>query len=104
MLAIVYAILPIFLIIAAGILADRGGFLSASISAPLSAYVLRFALPTLVFRIMADADPSELFQGALWISLTGVLLITYGIGYAGDRVLKRRGAGPAAVTDRKSVV
>ena len=98
MLEIVYAILPIFLIIAAGILAERGGLLSASVSMPLSAYVLRLALPALLFRIMAGAEPSELFQGALWGSLIGAQVISYGIGYAGDRILKRRGVGPAAVT------
>ncbi len=98
MIEILYAILPIFLIIAVGIAADRGGYLPASISLPINAYVLRFALPTLLFRIMADAKPSELFQGKLWVGLMVSQLVAYGIGYAGDLLLKRRGAGPAAVT------
>ncbi len=98
MTEVLFAMLPVFLILAAGLAADRGAFLPPTSSLVLNVYILRFALPVLLLRIIAGAEPGELFQGRLWFGLLATQFTAYGLGYAWDFFLARRGHGPAVIT------
>ncbi len=95
---VLFAILPVFLVMFAGLAADRAALLPPASSMALNVYALRLALPVLLLRIMAGAKPAELFQGRIWFGLLSAQLLAYLTGYAGDRFFLRRGRGPAAVT------
>ena len=92
------AILPIFLLIGVGMIADKCRFLPDNLSSMLSAYVLRLALPILLLRIIGSADLGDLARGDFWFALLLAQVVVYLMGYLGDLTFARRGKGPAAVT------
>lgn len=98
MFDVFFAILPVFMVIAVGAIADRLEMLPSSTSSVLSAYVLRLGMPLVLLRIMAGATPQELSQGGYWIALLVAQATIYLIGYAADMLLARRGQGPAVIT------
>ena len=98
MLEVLYAILPIFLIICGGMIAERTAFLPASSATLLNAYVLRLALPLQIMQILAGGDKVDLARGGFWFALLLAQFIAYGLGYAGDLIFARRGQGTAVVT------
>ena len=67
MSAIIFDVLPIFLLILIGWLIVRVGILTASVGDALSEFVFKIAVPLLLFRTIAEAD----FHGAspfrLWL-------------------------------------
>ena len=98
MLDVFFAILPIFLVIGFGLIADRLELLPAPSSSLLSLYVLRLALPVMLFRIMAGADPAQMLRGGFWAGLFVSQFFVYGLGYGVERLLARRGKGEAVTT------
>ena len=60
--SVLQIVAPVFVIIAAGFAALRLGYLEASALAGLSAFVLRVALPALVFNALADAGRRRLLD------------------------------------------
>lgn len=98
MQTILYAILPIFIVIIIGGIAGRLQMFPSSTAMALNAFVIRIALPILLFSIIAAASPDELFQGSLLIGLLLGQLAAYGLGFAWDRLARKGGNGPAAVT------
>jgi len=98
MLDVFFAILPIFLVIGFGLIADRLELLPAPSSNLLSLYVLRLALPVLLFRIMASADPALMLRGGFWAGLFVSQFFVYGLGYGAERLLAHRGKGEAVTT------
>jgi len=60
MLSTVTVVLPIFAIIVAGFLSRKAGFLGPNAWLDLNRYVVYLALPSLLFRVVATADWSDL--------------------------------------------
>jgi predicted permease len=90
------AILPVFAVIAAGFVLRRLNILGGNSHAELSRFVVKLALPVLLFRIMADADPATIWQPGFIVALGGSAFVTFALTIA-----IRRGAvgGAAAVVD-----
>ncbi len=79
MLATIAAILPIFALIGAGWAGRRLDIFSAATQAELTRFVVRLALPVLLFGIVAEAHPSEIWQPRF--------VLAYSIGCLGTFVL-----------------
>ncbi|WP_172329162.1 AEC family transporter [Mangrovicoccus sp. HB161399] len=64
-------VLPIFALIFAGWAARRGGALGPGATRELNRLVVYLALPALLFRIMAEADPAEIWHPGFIAAFTG---------------------------------
>ena len=98
MLEALFAVVPIFLIIGMGVLLRARDVLPESAGPVLAGYVLKLALPLLILHILAGAHPGDLAHGGFWAGVIGSQLIVYALGYWGDRLFCRRGAGPAVIS------
>lgn len=98
MLEALFAVVPIFLIIGMGVLLRARDVLPESAGPVLGVYVLKLALPLLILHILAGAHPGDLAHGGFWAGVIGSQLIVYALGYWGDRLFCRRGAGPAVIS------
>lgn len=98
MLHAFFAVIPVFLIIGLGVLLRARDVLPEGSGPMLGVYVLRLALPLLILHILAGARPEDLAHGGFWLGLIGSQLIVYALGYWGDRLCCRRGAGPAVIS------
>lgn len=98
MLEALFAVVPVFLIIGAGVLLRTRDVLPENAGPVLGVYVLRLALPLLILHILAGARPADLAHGGFWLGVIGSQLIVYALGYWGDRLFCRRGAGPAVIS------
>ena len=98
MLEILYAILPVFLIIGAGIVVEKIKLIPVNASVGLNEYAIRLALPVLLIYIMADARPAELFQWKLWLGVVAAHVIIYMGCYYADLLFVKRGKMPAVVS------
>ena len=74
---------PIFLIIAIGFIAVRGGLLGYGDSRALGIFVLNFALPALLFKALSQQPLGRLLNADLLMaySLGSLLTLTLGIGF-----------------------
>lgn len=81
MSAIIFDVLPIFLLILIGWLIVRVGILTASVGDALSEFVFKIAVPLLLFRTIAEAD----FHGAspfrLWLVYFSGVAVTWAAGH-----------------------
>lgn len=76
MLSVINVVLPIFSIIFLGWLCGRTKRLGATAASELNRYVVWLALPALLFKITANASPSELWQpGFLAVYVLGCVVI-----------------------------
>lgn len=98
MLEALFAVVPVFLIIGMGVLLRAREVLPESAGPVLGVYVLKLALPLLILHILAGAHPGDLAHGGFWAGVIGSQLIVYALGYWGDRLFCRRGAGPAVIS------
>ncbi len=85
MASILNAVVPLFVVIFAGYFAGKGRLLSEAGVKGLNAFVFTFAMPPMLFRLMATTDVSEIGE---WSFLVGylyseILLFTAGAGLAG---------------------
>ena len=98
MLESLLLILPVFLIIAFGVALDVGRVLPRNTGSVIGAYVLYVALPILMLHLLAGAGLDDILHGGFWAGLVAAQLTVYGLGYAGEFLLARRGHAAAAVT------
>ena len=92
-----FAVMPVFLIIGAGVFLRSRDILPESAGPVLGIYVLKLALPLLILHLLAGASLADLGHGAFWAGILGSQLVAYSLGYAGDRLFCRRGVGPAVI-------
>lgn len=98
MLAILYAILPVFIIILIGIIVERIKLIPSNAGMVLNVYAIRLALPVLLVNIMANAPPAGIFQWKLWLAIVASHLTVYAGCYYADLKLIKRGKAPAIVS------
>ena len=83
---ILAAVTPIFLVVAAGFALTRGGLFSRDDMSVLSRFVVKVALPLLVFMNVVGRAPSEIFHPAYLLNYAVAALIMFGLGYVWVRV------------------
>ncbi len=79
--SVLQIVAPVFAIIAAGFAALRLGYLEASALAGLSAFVLRVALPALVFHALAGAPVGETMDARYLAGYCAGSLAMFALGY-----------------------
>ncbi|MCB1384993.1 MAG: AEC family transporter [Nitratireductor sp.] len=62
MLSILLTILPVFIVLGAGYMAVKTGYLDAGVDEYLSAFTVRMAVPALLFRAMVGLDFGQAFH------------------------------------------
>lgn len=81
MIAIIFDVLPIFIMILIGWLIVKTGLMKADVGDALSDFVFKIAVPLLLFRTIAEAD----FHGAspfrLWIAYFSGVAVTWTAGH-----------------------
>lgn len=92
-----FAVLPVFMIIAAGVLLRSRDVLPESAGTVLGVYVLKLALPLLILHLLARARLADLTHWGFWCGILGSQMAMYCVGYLGDRLFCKRGVGPAVV-------
>ena len=73
---------PIFLIIALGFFATRAEWISQSETRALGAFVLRFAMPALIFKALASRPLAEIADIRLIAAYAGASLISFALVFA----------------------
>jgi len=75
MLEILFTVLPVFAVLAAGYVAVRSGYLPVTVADALNAFTVRLAVPVLLTRAMYRLDLSAAFHPPMLISFyTGAIL------------------------------
>lgn len=92
MLSTLLIVLPIFALILAGWAARRVGALGDTATREINRLVVYVTLPALLFRIMAEAEPAELWQPGFVFAFTGGCAVIFGFTLF---LAKRRGQGLA---------
>ena len=88
MLAVLILILPLFLLIAAGYAATFTKVFDAAAGRALSAFVFYFAIPIMLFRSVALADPPDGQSGLVLLAVYyGAMLAILGLGALAARRL-----------------
>lgn len=82
MTALVDTVLPIFAIILTGYLAGRRGLLGQASSDALNGFVFFIALPVLLFKAMAQVDPTTVLHGPYIAAYVGGQVVTLLVGLA----------------------
>jgi len=90
MIALLYVILPVFLLIGSGYLTTRGGVVSAGASEALTKFAQSVAFPCLLFRAVSGLDIAAEFHPALLISYYAAATGCFFVGMFGARLLFRR--------------
>lgn len=91
MLATLAAILPIFALVALGFAGRRFGGFGPATHVELSRFVVKLALPALLFGIMAEAKPAEIWQPGFIAAFAGSAILTFIV----TMLLRRRSGGSA---------
>lgn len=95
MLAAVASIVgPIFALIVSGFLAVRSGYLDAAVIRALGAFVLRVAMPALIFGALAGAPLGATLRPGYLVAYGAASGAVFALGYALGR---SRGGTPAAM-------
>lgn len=97
MLESLLLILPVFLIIALGVVADLTRLLPRQTGGVIGNYVLYVALPLLLIHILGNSPLGDILHGGFWAGILGSLALVYFLGYFGELLLGRRGHGPAVI-------
>ena len=95
MFAIFLVVLPVFLLLGAGYVAARTGYLDPAISDPLNAFAVKLAVPVLLFRALYRLDLSAAFHPAMLASFFLGAFACFAIGIALARLVWRRRPGEA---------
>lgn len=69
--------LPIYLLVGLGFVAVRSGYFAASDIRAIGTFVVRIALPALIFVAVGGADPSEALHGGLFLAYLGSSLALF---------------------------
>ena len=91
MLTVLAAILPIFALIGLGYAGRRWGPFGSASQVELTRFVTKLALPVLLFRIMAEAHPAEIWQPGFIVASGGGSLAIFALA-----ILIRRRVVPTA--------
>ncbi len=90
MSAVFINVAPVFLLILIGFLVARTGLMREETGDALAEFVFKIALPTLIFRTLAEAH----FEGAspfrLWIAYFGGVAVTWTVGHLVAKHLFKR--------------
>ena len=78
MLSNLLIVLPIFALIFAGWLARRGGALGPAATREMNRFVVYLALPALLFDIMANAAPEEIWRPGFILAFSGGCGLVFG--------------------------
>jgi predicted permease len=92
------AILPVFGLVACGVLAGRFRLVSPASSAALNQFVYAFALPAMLFVAVYRGSLDEILSGHFLLAVVGATLATAVVGYLISRFLQ--GASQAESTLR----
>jgi malonate transporter len=91
------AISPLFLLIGLGYLAVRTGYLQPAWRAALGGFVLRVALPVLLFRSVMRNPVSETLDGPFLAAFTAGSLAVLALGWLWMRLVRRQSLETAAI-------
>lgn len=94
MIPVLAATLPVFALILAGWASGRAGVLPAASWTALNAFVVRLALPALLFQFVAEADWRSLWHPGFVLAMSAAI----GIVFAGTLLLLGRGRDVAERT------
>jgi malonate transporter and related proteins len=92
------SVLPVFGLVASGVLAGRYGLVSQASSAALNQFVYAFALPAMLFIAVYRGSLEEILSGFFLAGVVAATLGTAVLGYLGSRSLQ--GGSPAESTMR----
>lgn len=91
--AILYVVMPVFLVMAAGYIAARSGRFPAVGTEGLMLYTQSFAVPALLFRAIVDLDLRAGFNPGMLVSFYTGALLSFGLGVLGARLIFRHRPG-----------
>ncbi len=98
MLEILLIIVPVFLILGAGYLTVRLGYISSDIADSLNAYTVKLAVPVLLFRAMYQLDFAQAFYWPMLVSFYLGAVTSFFIGiYIAYKFWKMRPGESVAV-------
>ena len=98
MLGVLFIVLPVFVIVAAGYAANRAKLFSDSAVDGLMAFTAKFAIPCLLFNAMYGLDLGGAFDAKLLISFySGALICFFSAIILSRRIWKRRPGESVAV-------
>lgn len=86
MLHVFEAIVPIFLVVAVGYVLTRAGVFRREDAAPLSRFVVKIALPMLVFKNVQGRPASDLLQPVFILSFGGAAAVMFGLAHLYGRL------------------
>lgn len=86
MYAIFTAIVPVFLIILAGMAVERLEFLPENTGQVIGVFVVNVCMPALLFHVMSAVTVEQLAQGWWWLGQIGVQAILMALAYGLDRL------------------
>lgn len=89
--AILNAVVPLFAVIFLGYGAGRAGLFGDAGVRGLTAFVFNFAMPPLLFRMMAQADLGATGNWGFILAYLGSEVVMFGLGAAAARLLFRAG-------------
>lgn len=95
MLEIFQSVLPVFLIIGAGYVVARTGYVKADISDNLNALAVKVAVPVLLFRAMYTLDFEQAFQAMMLVSFYTGAVVSFILGILLAIVIWKRRPGEA---------
>ncbi len=87
MLTILFTILPVFLVMGAGYLGVKSGYVAETLGDALSQFAVRFAVPVLLFRAMVELDFAHAFNVKMLIAFYGGAVLSFLLGLAISRVV-----------------
>lgn len=85
-------VLPIFILILAGWLLVRSGYLKPAVGEALGDFVFRVAVPVLLFRTIAEADFKDGSPWPLWVAYFSGVAVTWAVGHLAATLIFRRDA------------
>ncbi len=95
MIAIISAVLPVFILIGIAYAAVRFGYLKPSIADALNAFAIKLAVPILLFRAMLDLDFSAAFYPPMIIAFFFGTFSSFILGIIISRTVWKRRPGEA---------
>lgn len=95
MLGVIEVVIPVFLVLGAGYLATRMGYLKHTHVDALNAFAQGFAIPVLLFRSMLNLDLGSVAEPGLLIAFYTGSTVAFALGVLGARLIFRRRPGEA---------
>ncbi len=90
-------VLPLFLVILLGYAAIRSGYVRADQIGPIAGFVVRIALPALIFNAVTSVSPGDALNWPFIAGYAGASLLTLALGLAAGMLLFGLRVGPSAM-------